>query len=155
MIEVWRIVKEKFHPLDGEGAKKYDGRWHHRGYPCIYTSGSLALATLEKLVQLNEIGFLENYRSSLIKIPKKNIEKLNIKNIPVNWNSYPHSPETRTYGTNWLQSLRSSVLEVPSAIVEREYNYLINPSHPEFKEIKLLETFPFIFDKRVFKKTQK
>jgi RES domain-containing protein len=39
---------------------------------------------------------------------------------------------------------------VPSAIVEEEFNYLINPEHINFADIKIISAKPFIFDERLF-----
>ena len=43
-------------------------------------------------------------------------------------------------------------MRVPSAIIQHEYNYLINPSHSLFSEITLKSVNPFSFDKRAFGK---
>ena len=39
--------------------------------------------------------------------------------------------------------------KVPSAIVPQESNYLINPDHDDFSNIRLVETRDFNFDKRI------
>jgi RES domain-containing protein len=41
------------------------------------------------------------------------------------------------------------VLKVPSAIIASEANYLINTSHPDFEQVKLLGTEDFVFDPRI------
>jgi RES domain-containing protein len=41
------------------------------------------------------------------------------------------------------------VLEVPSVIVERESNYLLNPTHPDFSSLVIGEPEPFTFDERL------
>jgi RES domain-containing protein len=41
------------------------------------------------------------------------------------------------------------MLEVPSVLVPRQKNYLINPQHPLFGAIKIIERNPFAFDKRL------
>ena len=38
----------------------------------------------------------------------------------------------RVSGDEWSRSLTSMVLQVPSAIVPDELNYLINPIHPDY-----------------------
>ncbi|MNV74757.1 hypothetical protein D3C71_1680060 [compost metagenome] len=52
-------------------------------------------------------------------------------------------------GENWITEGKSAVLKVPSSIIPAEYNYLINPQHPDFKLIKLLKSESFVFDKRI------
>jgi RES domain-containing protein len=42
-------------------------------------------------------------------------------------------------------------LRVPSAIVEGEFNYLLNPRHDDFVQIKIATPEPFSFDPRMWK----
>jgi RES domain-containing protein len=55
------------------------------------------------------------------------------------------------YGSKWLRAGRTAVLEVPSAIVPSEKNYLINPGHPEFRKLRVGRPLPFVFDPRMWK----
>lgn len=41
------------------------------------------------------------------------------------------------------------VLQVPSALIESESNYLLNPAHPDFQRITLGPERPFTFDPRL------
>ncbi len=50
----------------------------------------------------------------------------------------------------WLANRRSAVLSVPSVIIPSERNFLINPEHPRFDQIKLCTVTPFFFDPRLF-----
>ena len=36
---------------------------------------------------------------------------------------------------DWLESGRSAVLRAPSVIVSDEFNYLVNPLHPNFSNL--------------------
>ena len=38
-------------------------------------------------------------------------------------------------GTRWATSLSTAVLRVPSAVMRSEYNYILNPLHPRFRDI--------------------
>jgi hypothetical protein len=40
------------------------------------------------------------------------------------------------------------VLEVPSAIIEMDSNYLLNPRHTDFRAIHVPDRYPFEFDLR-------
>ncbi len=40
------------------------------------------------------------------------------------------------------------LMKVPSITLEEEFNFLINPNHPDSKKIKLVNRREFIFDKR-------
>ena len=52
-------------------------------------------------------------------------------------------------GDGWLNAGASAVLEVPSAVVEIESNYLLNPAHPDFRRIQIGEPSHFEFDLRL------
>jgi RES domain-containing protein len=41
------------------------------------------------------------------------------------------------------------VLAVPSAVIPQENNYLLNPAHPDFKQIRITRPSPFSFDPRI------
>jgi RES domain-containing protein len=41
------------------------------------------------------------------------------------------------------------MLYVPSAVVPGEHNVLINPSHPDMKQVKILDVEVYKFDKRL------
>jgi RES domain-containing protein len=53
-------------------------------------------------------------------------------------------------GKQWLQQQQTPVLKVPSAIAPVEYNYLLNPLHPEL-EFMLEPPIGFKFDRRMWK----
>jgi RES domain-containing protein len=46
------------------------------------------------------------------------------------------------------------VLKVPSAIIEAENNFIINPAHPDIEKIKILNAENFTFDKRLSLKNE-
>jgi RES domain-containing protein len=52
-------------------------------------------------------------------------------------------------GDDWLDSKATAVLEVPSVPVPRQKNYLVNPDHPLFDAISVIECNPFAFDSRL------
>jgi len=51
-VYVWRITRQLYDPLDGEGARRVGGRWNSAGRPVVYTAGSQSLAILEALIHL-------------------------------------------------------------------------------------------------------
>ena len=55
------------------------------------------------------------------------------------------------YGPAWLRAGQSAVLEVPSAIVPSEKNYVPNPRHPDFRRIRIGKALAFVFDPRMWK----
>ena len=76
---------------------------------------------------------------------------LNPKKLNIDWNVFPSTFETPILGDDFIKKNEACVLKVPSAVVKGDFNYLINPSHPDFSKIKIVEQANFPFDKRIFK----
>jgi len=53
-------------------------------------------------------------------------------------------------GDWWIEYKTSAVLEVASAVVPREHNYLLNPAHPDFAAVVVEPPALFHFDPRLF-----
>ena len=130
----YRLVKKKwaYAAFDGEGAKRHGGRFNSKGKACVYVSASESLAILEVLAHLDYQDLLEHYALFTLPLPTDDMLQLAIDDLPTDWRSEPAPPETAFIGDQWLDSQSSLVLAVPSVIVPREYNYLINPAHPKF-----------------------
>lgn len=150
MVNGWRIVKHRHadSAFDGEGARLYGGRWNTPGTRMVYTSGSISLAVLEVLVHLDRINVLPSYSLCSARFDDAVVEHLDRSKLPDGWRAYPALPELQEVGDSWIKGGVGAVLEVPSAVVERESNYLINPAHPDFATINIGEPEPFEFDER-------
>lgn len=136
-VEVWRITDKKFKnsAFSGEGARLWGGRFNSPGKKAVYTSGSLSLALLEMLVQSNDRSNLKEkvlltatISEDIIYIPPES-------DLPKNWNWTPVSKASQTYGDDWIEKKEHAVLKVPSVVVPIEFNYVINPNHPDFNLI--------------------
>lgn len=149
---VYRISQTRYaHSLETPG---FAARWNSEGQKALYTAGSVALACLENLAhrsgtQLNA----GNFSIATIQIPTKlRVEEILLEEliaISANWASVDHYPITQKMGNQWLSSLNSAVLKIPSAIVPMEHNFLLNPYHPDFTKIKILSVSHFSFDPRL------
>lgn len=135
---VWRITTRRFadQAFTGEGARLYGGRWNRFGQSVIYTAESRSLALLEMLVQD------EPLRAKYVLIPAHlppavSTETLDAGTLPPGWRSHTGREALQALGAEWLSQSRTCVLAVPSAVVPAEYNFLINPLHPDFKHITL------------------
>ena len=127
-------------------------RWNSNGHFVLYSASTRALACLENIVHRRSIGSDDLFRITLIEIPDDlKIEKINSKKLPDNWQEYLNYRNCQSIGDNWLKKNKSAVLRVPSAIIEEEHNYLINPQHPDFYRIKLHSTEKFKFNERLMK----
>jgi RES domain-containing protein len=51
----------------------------------------------------------------------------------------------------WLASLEAPLARVPSAIAPETWNYLLNPEHPEAKQIEIAAVIKERFDNRLFR----
>jgi RES domain-containing protein len=147
-LRAWRIVKAKHAAtaFSGEGARLYGGRWNSPGVSLVYTSGTKALAALESLVHLNP-PVIFKYVAIPIEFDAALVEKVNA--LPADWNDTPAPPSTRAIGDLWAKQARSAVLELPSVIIPGESNFLLNPTHPDFKKVVIGKHEPFSFDPRL------
>lgn len=153
MITAWRIVKAKHQSsaFDGEGARRAGGRWNSPGLAMIYAAQSAALAALEMLVHLNTGTLLSSYILIPCSFPERVVLRLDRTRLPARWRAHPAVPQLQLLGDAWLKNGLSAVLEVPSAIIESESNYLLNPAHPDFASIDVGPAQPFDFDTRLVK----
>jgi len=149
---VFRLSREKYaSELLGIGASKSGNRWNSKGTEIIYCADSRALAMAEVSVHLSLATLPKDFVMLEINIPKTvTIEVLNKKILPENWNLFPHTDKTQKRGDAFVYSKKRCVLKVPSAVVKGDFNYLINPCHKDFKKIKIINSYNFPFDDRLF-----
>lgn len=149
-MEVFRITHTKW--ANKLVASGYQARWNSNAFYMIYSAENCSLACLENLVHRNGFGVDADFSLVTISIPNsiKKIE-INIKNLPIGWNGNDEKSQLicQKIGDNWLRNQQSSVLVVPSAIITKEKNILINPNHLDFDKIKLKSVQNFSFDKRL------
>ena len=121
--------------MDGEGAARYGGRWHSPGHRVVYTSGSLALAMLEILVNLEDESTLHDaYVAFELSIPDELALYLDDA-LTEGWRENPPNAISRAIGDEWVANGSSAVLAVPSAVIPLEYNFLVDRNHPDFGKI--------------------
>lgn len=148
---VFRIArKEHIRDLTGTGARLYGGRWNHPGTALVYASETRSLATVEFLVHVHLPGAPSDLGIAAIEIPDDAApEHVGVSSLPGNWRDYPAPLELAELGTSWARSNRGLLLRVPSAVVDNEYNILINPTHPDIAKVTLIEVQGYRFDKRL------
>ena len=150
-MRVWRLSRAEHAStgFSGEGTRLVGSRWTARGLPSVYTSQSIALAVLETLVHM-EVKHLSSYVVIPADIPDKlPIEVVKVSDLPRGWKRTPAPMSLQRIGMQWLRSQRSVALQVPSAIVPDEFNYVLNPIHPDFERIKIGKPNAFRFDSRL------
>jgi RES domain-containing protein len=140
-VLAWRLCREPFADLSGQGAALFGGRWNSPGRPLVYAASTAALAVLEVRVHLDLPPELlpEDYRLLTIDLDGLTVEVLS--DLP---------PEPRAFGDAWLAAGRTAVLQVPSAIVPESPNLLLNPRHPDAGAARILARRHFAFDSRLW-----
>lgn len=147
---VYRIGKTKYaRDLKGEGARLFSARWNHKMVACLYTSESRALALLEYTVNVNIDDIPRALSITTIEIPNKPIIILTDEDLPGNWKDYPAPSSTKDFGSKLLLAATEPFIQIPSTIIPNEFNYLLNPIHPDSIQFKILEISDFSYDVRI------
>lgn len=152
MLTVWRIGKARYAAthFSGQGGLLAGGRWHRQGEQVAYTPESHSLAQLESLVHFRRCSRLPRLVEAYAEIPDDlPIQEINPAQLPASWKlALPYSERTVELGSNWYQAGKTAVLKVPSALA-RGSNYLLNPTHADYRLIKFSKPVAFRFDRRI------
>lgn len=153
MPTVWRIVKRRYvdSAFDEEGARKFGGRWNSPGVPLVYAAGSRALGLLEVLAGLGSVRPLPRYVLISATFDDSLLLPISPDHLPSGWRKSPPTPSTQRIGDTWAEEGRSAVLQVPSAIIPEEHNYLLNPAHPDFRRIQIGRAEEITIDSRLLR----
>lgn len=150
MQRLWRLYRAVHGPgLDGIGGTIASGRWHTTGTRAAYFGATAAIVVLERLAHIDPkllphdlwLGFFEF---------KKTVAVETIEELPRRW--IENEAGTQRLGTEWLRACAGCLLEVPSAVLPEESNYLFNPRHTAAEELRLVQERPFSFDPRLLLK---
>ncbi len=149
-MQLYRIsLCKRATDMSGMGAKLFGGRWNSVGISVLYMASNRALAALEVLAHLTNIQDPESFCIAVFDVPDNSIEEVEKQLLPDDWNSYPSPFSLRKRGDVFAKANKALLLRVPSAIVEDEYNYILNVNHPLANKVKIIEVKPFLFDKRL------
>jgi RES domain-containing protein len=151
-MKLYRLSKRKYATqFNGKGAAKSNNRWNSKGTEVIYTAESRALAMAEVAVHLTIATLPKDFVMITIDVPKDLlIDIINIDTLDTNWNMNLPSSNTKKIGDHFIDAMQVCILKVPSAVVQGDFNYLINPHHKDFKKIKIVNITDFPFDRRIF-----
>lgn len=154
-MRVWRICHADYRQsvFSGEGARRAGGRWNSRGVPVVYTSAHLSLAALELFVHLDTDLIPDQMLAAAADIPDDlHIEQIASRDLHENWHTNQCLEHLRAMGDAWIAQGRSAVLAVPSVLIPQEFNYLLNPFHPDFHRICCgVEVQEFRYDPRMWR----
>jgi RES domain-containing protein len=153
---LYRICKTQYATdLSGEGARRAGGRWNFKGTPVVYTADSTALATLESLVHSSLNLTPKNMSIVTINLPDRlSGTTIKIEDLPNRWATYPAPIELAQIGTDWTEKQEAVALCVPSSVTPtgEGRNYILNPLHPNFRQIEITQVKPHLFDARLFER---
>jgi RES domain-containing protein len=151
VLTVWRIVHEAYldSAFSGIGAELYGGRFNSPGHKAVYTSGSLSLAVLEMLVQVNARHRLHQHWCIPASIPVESIQRADASTLPHGWNAIPYGRASQDFGDQWITQGSSVALAIPSVVIPQESNYILNPLHTAFERVALGEPIPIPIDRRM------
>jgi len=141
-VLAWRLCREPFATLDGEGARLYGGRWNSPGRPLVYAASTAALTVLEVRVHLDLPPDLLPDDYVLVTIDLDGLAAEDVATMPA---------DPRAFGDDWLRIQRTPVLRVPSAIVPESQNVLLNPVHPDASRASVAASRRFAFDSRLWR----
>jgi|ERR1700730_2193404 len=151
-MRVFRLCKARYSDsvLSGDGGLHADGRWHTQGRPIVYCASSESLAVLELRVHIGSFLPHDGFAMHEIDFPDRLIETIDHQQLPIGWNSVPHSHVSQAVGDAWLKQRRSTALRVPSIQSNTEFNLLLNPKHEDATSLIIRSTRVYEFDARLF-----
>ena len=157
-MRLYRLTKSQYaRDLSGTGAHLFPGRWNPAGVPVLYASASKALALAEMTLHVERSDFPLAWVCMELEVPDAWVESA------PSWPELapPESPEeSRSFGNEWVQSMRAPLLRVPSALFTGsgttgtcEWNAVINVKHPDVaNHLRCADVYPLEVDVRYQRK---
>lgn len=153
-MKLWRIAAatREYAPTDlsGAGAAKFPGRWNDYNESVVYCAPAIAMAVLETAAHVDDSGLPLNRYLVEIAVPGPmwvGRVTLDAAKLPATWDAIPAGRTSVKIGSDWVTSLRSAILIVPSVIVPEESIALINPAHAGVHEITAKVVRAFEYDR--------
>lgn len=152
----WRVAAPDYatsvkEMLSGQGAFLFGGRWNSKGTRVVYLGTSLAQASMELLVHLGRNDVLKKYKKLSVTFDESLMQHIELSDLPSNWAAPSMASSVQQVGDEWVAGASSLILQVPSAAVVGEYNYLYNPEHPDADKASYGSIAAYSFDPRLLK----
>jgi len=154
-VTIWRIATDTpdyvADDRTGAGAKASGGRWNRPGTPMLYCAESIALACLETVVHLNLSALPLNRYLVAIDVPRVVWDAAVVLHPAsmIGWDALPHGRISLDAGDDWVAENASLLCCVPSVIVPREHNVLINPRHGDVGKLTFRKLEKWTYDTRL------
>lgn len=95
---VYRIVHKLYATLFASGLK---GRWNNTGNKVIYAAKSIPLSFLENMVRRQGVGFNDDFKIMIIKIPDDfSIETISVSKLNSGW----RNPNDYSQACLWVKN---------------------------------------------------
>ena len=149
-MEVFRIARDIY--AKDLVASGFANRWNFDQQWVIYTGSSRSLATLELVVNRAAIRPNFLYQVMVISVADDDhlVTTVKEKDLPDNWRSVQKYETLQQIGSEWYNGRRSLLLRVPSAVIPKEFNYIINTRHPDFAaNVRLVRQEEYVWDERL------
>jgi len=150
LLRLYRICRNIYEPNDATGASRTPGRWHVLGQRVLYFCSSLSMCVLE--LRANSVSFAairreyhyidieaDTNRFEIIEVPKSFYSK--------NWTL--NREPTQKYGSEWFKAGKYSILQVHSAVLPTDSNFILNVTHPDFLKLKFPKPKKIPLDSRI------
>lgn len=135
--------------MSGESSRLNGGRWNQKGIPCLYAAESRALAMLEYTVNIEFDEIPRGLCIVTITIPDSYIYMPEMYELPGDWWMRPPPSSGRYYGSFLLDKNKYSAIRVPSMVVPKEFNYVLNPRYPLAGQFVILGVDDLVYDIRI------
>lgn len=157
MLTGWRLASPEYastadEMMSGEGAFLYGGRWNSRGVRVVYLGSSLAQAAMELLIHLGRSDILKTLYKMELSFSDDLVQYIALVDLSEDWRKPSMVSSVQSVGDTWATNKSSLIIQVPSASVPGEYNYLFNPLHPDASKATLSAVTEFSYDHRLLKK---
>lgn len=150
-LEVYRLCRKKYAgKLIASGLAN---RWNREGQKVLYCASSRSLASLELLVHRSRLMPEDPYLILVISVrePGHMVSSFPVSSLPKNWRSLEAFGTLQSMGTRWYEQQSTLALQIPSLIIPREYNYVINTVHPAFQShVSIKAREEYFWDNRLF-----
>jgi RES domain-containing protein len=130
-VFIWRIgtatLDYTADDLSGTGAKITGGRWNRPRIAFTYAAESIALASLETLVNLGAQSLPFNRYLVRMEIPEDVFGRVKFEDAApdasrIGWDALPAGKVSIDFGSNWAASETSAILDLPSVVIPEERN---------------------------------
>jgi RES domain-containing protein len=149
-MELFRIAREIYsYDLVSSGLAN---RWNLDQQWVIYTGSSRSLATLELVVNRSAIRPNFLYKVMVISVADEDrlVTRIKEQDLPEKWRHVLEYENLQQNGSDWYNSRKSLLLRVPSAVIPKEFNFIINTRHPDFEaNVALVRQEDYVWDERL------